>query len=179
MKLALRRTLRGSKLYSTKHGLIFMVGPCFYKLYSAITRNHYNMKTKSITLFSLIILVCSFSLLSFKPQTFDLKASIARGKEIYIASCISCHMDEGQGLEGVYPPLAKADYLMADKKRSIQQVLYGASGEMKVNGKIYNMEMTGFELKDDEVSDVLNYIRNSFGNKGAAITAAEVKAARK
>ena len=40
------------------------------------------MKTKSITLFSLIILVCSFSLLSFKPQTFDLKASIARGKEI-------------------------------------------------------------------------------------------------
>jgi nitrite reductase (NO-forming) len=137
------------------------------------------MKTKNIVSVLLIIIACSFSLLSFKPQAFDLKASMARGKEIYIASCISCHMDEGQGLEGLYPPLAKADYLMADKKRSIQQVLYGATGEMKVNGKTYNMEMTAFELKDDEVSDVLNYIRNSFGNKGAAITTEEVKAARK
>jgi nitrite reductase (NO-forming) len=45
-------------------------------------------------------------------------------------------MELGTGIENVYPPLAKADYLMADKKRSIQQVLYGASGEMKVNGKL-------------------------------------------
>ncbi len=139
------------------------------------------MKSKSILLFVLTVLAAVF-FLSFSVQRqvpFDLKASIARGKEAYIAYCISCHMENGEGLEAVYPPLAKADYLMADKKRSIQQVLYGAKGEMKVNGKVYNMEMTGFDLSDQEVSDVLNYIRNSWGNKGGAIKPEEVKAARK
>ena len=47
------------------------------------------------------------------------------------------------------------------------------------NRKTYNGEMSGFDLTDQEVSDVLNYIRNSFGNKGGAVTPAEVKAARK
>jgi len=116
---------------------------------------------------------------SFKKQTFDLKASIERGKDLYTTYCMQCHMDSGQGVEAVYPPLAKSDYLMADKKRSIQQVLYGAEGEMKVNGKTYNQPMPPVDLKDEEASDVLNYVRNSFGNKGAAVTPEEVKAARK
>lgn len=132
------------------------------------------MKIKTI-----IIALFSLSVISFFPQTFDIKASIERGKEVYVSYCITCHMEDGKGLEGVYPPLSKADYLMADKKRSIQQVLYGATGEMKVNGKTYNTDMSGFDLSDEEASDVLNYIRNSWGNKGAAITPAEVKTARK
>ncbi len=76
-------------------------------------------------------------------------------------------------------PLAKSDYLMADKKRSIQQVLYGVTGEIKVNGKTYDLEMTGFDLTDKEASDVLNYIRNTWGNKGSAVTPDEVKLNRK
>jgi nitrite reductase (NO-forming) len=116
---------------------------------------------------------------SFKKQSFDLKASIQRGQDLYTTYCMSCHMDSGQGVEAVYPPLAKSDYLMADKKRSIQQVLYGADEQMTVNGKTYNTPMQGLDLKDEEVSDVLNYVRNSFGNKGPAVTPDEVKAARK
>jgi nitrite reductase (NO-forming) len=88
-------------------------------------------------------------------------------------------MDQGQGIENIYPPLAKADYLMADKNRSIDQILRGAKGEMTVNGKKYDMEMPGFDLTDEEVSDLLNYIRNSWGNKGAAVTPADVKSVRK
>jgi len=87
-------------------------------------------------------------------------------------------MEQGEGLESVYPPLAKSDYLMADKKRSIQQIIKGASGEMKVKGVIYNSEMPAVDITDQEVSDVLNYVRNSFGNKGDAITPEQVKAAR-
>lgn len=118
--------------------------------------------------------------LSFsQKQKFDLKASIDRGKEIYIVQCMSCHMDEGQGIEDVYPPLAKADYLMADKTRSIDNIIHGMSGEIVVNGKPYNTEMTAFDLTDEEVSDVLNYIRNSWGNKGEPVTPEEVSAARK
>ncbi|HCW07355.1 MAG TPA: cytochrome c, partial [Cytophagales bacterium] len=123
-------------------------------------------------LFVLTLSLCFLELvLAFqqKPK-FVLKESIERGKDIYIAQCLTCHLEQGEGIEDLYPPLAKADYLMADKKRSIQQVLYGAKGEMKVNGKTYNSEMSAFELSDEQASDVLNYIRNSFGNKGSAIT---------
>jgi nitrite reductase (NO-forming) len=120
------------------------------------------------------------TLLSFqKKPPFDLKASIVRGKEVYTSYCVSCHMEEGNGIENVYPPLAKSDYLMADKKRSIRQVLYGADEEMNVNGKIYKAPMTGFELTDEQASDVVNYIRNSWGNKGGAVKPEDVKAARK
>lgn len=134
---------------------------------------------KIIFVSAITLTVVSF--FSFKPvQKFDLKASITRGKDVYTAQCITCHMEQGEGIESVYPPIAKSDYLMADKKRSIQQVLYGLTGEIKVKGVTYDGVMTSFEtLSDQEVSDVLNYIRNSFGNKGAAVTPEEVKASRK
>lgn len=134
--------------------------------------------TRIITYFALCI--STISLFSFqKKSKFDLTASMTRGREIYSTYCVSCHQEQGEGVEDIYPPLAKSDYLMADKKRSILQILKGASGEMKVNGKIYNMEMVGFNLSAQETSDVLNYIRNSFGNKGEAITPDQVTALKK
>ncbi len=130
--------------------------------------------------FCFIFLSAAFALTSFqKKPAFDLKTSATRGKDTYQTYCMSCHMDNGEGLEGVYPPVAKSDYLMADHKRSIVQIIKGVSGEIKVNGKTYNTEMTGFDLSDQEVSDVLNYVRNSFGNKGDAVTPDQVKAVRK
>lgn len=126
-----------------------------------------------------LFLSLSLSLISFqKKPAFDLKASIARGREIYNAQCMTCHMEAGDGIDGVYPPLAKSDYLMADKKRSITQVSKGISGPLKVNGKSYDAEMTGFDLSDQDLSDVLNFIRNSWGNKGEAVRPEEVKAAK-
>jgi mono/diheme cytochrome c family protein len=128
----------------------------------------------------LIVLIAGILFASFqKKPAFDLKTSMKRGQEVYVTYCISCHMEKGEGLEGVYPPLAKSDYLMADKKRSIVQILKGVKGPMKVNKVSYDAEMQGFDLNDQEVSDVLNYVRNSFGNKGVAVTLEEVKGARK
>jgi mono/diheme cytochrome c family protein len=130
--------------------------------------------------FLLFAFCLSAGFLSFgQKQKFDLKASIARGKEVYIAQCMSCHLEQGEGIEGVYPPLAKSDYLMEDKKRSIDNVIHGVTGEIKVNGKTYNTDMTAFDLPDQDVSDVVNYIRNSWGNKSSAVTPEEVSAARK
>ena len=135
---------------------------------------------RGLTIVIAFFFVTTVSLMSFqKKQKFDLKASIERGKEVYNVNCITCHMEKGEGIEGAFPPLAKPDYLMADKNRSIRQILEGASGEMTVNGKTYNGEMPAIDLTDEQVSDVLNYVRNSWGNKGGAVTAAEVKAQRK
>lgn len=122
-----------------------------------------------------LILIVSLSFFAFqKKPKFDLQASMVRGKEIYATYCMSCHQEQGEGIDGIYPPVAKSDYLMADKNRSIIQTLNGVSGEMTVNGKVYTMEMMGIDLSAEETSDVLNYIRNSFGNKGEAITPSEV-----
>jgi nitrite reductase (NO-forming) len=88
-------------------------------------------------------------------------------------------MENGEGIEDVNPALAKSDYMMADKKRSIKQIIEGATGEMKVKGKLYTTPMAAIQLNDEQVSDVLNYARNSWGNKGGPIKPDEVKALRK
>ena len=119
----------------------------------------------------LVVSVSIVSLFSFQRKSkFDLKASIVRGKDVYTTYCMSCHQEQGEGIEDIYPPLSKSDYLMADINRSIIQVLKGVNEEMKVNGKTYATEMVGLDLSSEETSDVLNYIRNSFGNKGEAVT---------
>ena len=132
-----------------------------------------------ILLISGLLIAASAAGLFAQTNKPDLKQQIANGKVIYEANCMSCHMEQGEGLEGVYPPLAKSDYLLADKKRAMRQILYGASGPMKVNGKTYEGEMQGFELTDAELSDLMNYLLHSFGNKGAVVTPAEVASVRK
>jgi mono/diheme cytochrome c family protein len=113
-------------------------------------------------------------------QSNPLAESVKRGQEVYSKTCINCHKDNGQGQEGIYPPLAKSDFLAKDTKRAIDIVLHGLNGEITVNGKIYNLDMPAqTQLTDQQVSDVLNYVRNSWGNKGKAVTIAQVKAERK
>ena len=130
-------------------------------------------------LISGFLISASATVLIAQTSKPDLKQQMANGKVIYEANCLSCHMEQGEGLEGVYPPLAKSDYLLADKKRAIRQILYGVSGPIKVNGKTYEGEMQGFELTDAELSDLMNYLLHSFGNKGAVVTPAEVASVRK
>jgi len=128
----------------------------------------------------LIVLILFFSSLGFTSfqQSFNLKASMDRGKIIYETQCMSCHMAGGEGLEGVFPPLAKTDYLN-DKNRLVKIILLGVRGSMKINGVEYNGEMLGYNYNDQEVSDILNYIRNSWGNKGEPILPTEIQPALK
>ncbi|MDZ7649441.1 MAG: cytochrome c [Cytophagales bacterium] len=58
----------------------------------------------------LIPVALAVALLSFQQIQTDLNASMERGKEIYQRNCISCHMDQGEGLPGIFPPLSKSDY---------------------------------------------------------------------
>ncbi len=98
-----------------------------------------------------------------------------KGKRIYAQACFACHQAEGQGLPGVFPPLAKSDYLMADKDRSIRGVFRGQSGEMVVNGVKYNGVMPPVLLTDEQIAHVLTYVRNAWGNSGDLVTVEEVQ----
>jgi nitrite reductase (NO-forming) len=104
---------------------------------------------------------------------------IAAGKALYAGTCSACHQESGAGLEGVFPPLAKSDYLMADAKRSLSVVLHGLHGPITVNGKAFNSVMPPMsQLNDDEIANILTFVRNSFGNSGDAISSAQVKEVR-
>lgn len=136
------------------------------------------MRKKLLTVFSIVaggVLLISF-------QDKSLQDSIKRGEEVYTANCITCHMAKGEGLEGSFPPLAKADYIAKDKtgKAAMLAVLNGLTDEITVNGKKYSTPMPSQAyLSDEQIADVLNYVRNSWGNKGKTITPAMVKAERK
>lgn len=125
-----------------------------------------------------ILVILSFGIGAFLVND-DLKKSMLRGKKLYSVYCLACHMADGDGMAGAFPPLAGSDYLMEDVDRSIRQVLYGYIGPMVVNGITYNGEMTPFEgLEDQEIADILNYVRNSWGNSSKIIKAKQVKAER-
>jgi nitrite reductase (NO-forming) len=101
------------------------------------------------------------------------------GKRVYTTICFACHQLDGKGLPFAFPPLANSDFLMADKARSIAAVVHGQQGEITVNGKKFNGVMPAVtNLTDDDVANVLTYVRNSFGNKGEAVTPEEVAAVR-
>lgn len=102
-------------------------------------------------------------------------ADYSAGEEVYKTTCKACHQENGQGIVGVFPPLANSDYLLADKNRAIKQVLEGSSEEMVVNGETYNGTMTPQNLEDQQVVDVINYVLNSWGNDGGEVTLEDVQ----
>jgi nitrite reductase (NO-forming) len=111
--------------------------------------------------------------------TLSLDMQIKAGGALFNGTCSVCHQANGQGLEGVFPPLAKSDYLAADTTRAIATVINGLSGPITVNGKTYNSVMPPMsQLADDEVANLLTYVGNSWGNSSAAVSAEQVAKVR-
>ena len=101
---------------------------------------------------------------------------IKAGEARFTGTCSVCHQSNGQGLPNVFPPLAGSDFLMADKTRSIGIVLNGLTGAVTVNGSTFNSVMPPMsQLNDDELANILTYVRNSWGNTGDAVAADEVR----
>jgi nitrite reductase (NO-forming) len=115
-----------------------------------------------------------------KLQKLTKTVLMERGNQGYLDNCSACHQPGGEGVDAVFPPLAKSDYLMADTNRAINIVLKGLHGPVTVNGTLYNSEMPPFgaSLSDEEVAAIVTYITNSWGNKGKTIKPEDVKAIR-
>lgn len=114
-----------------------------------------------------------------KETKNNLKDRMAAGKIKFEENCLACHQASGEGVRGVFPPLAKSDYLMANKKRAIQVVLKGLEGKIVVNGQEFNNIMPVLDLSDEVIANILTYVRNSWGNKSDMVTPEEVAKQRK
>lgn len=113
-----------------------------------------------------------------KPAQGGLKASMIRGKQVYLTQCLACHQVDASGVPNMNPPLIKAKNVMGDKTALINIVLNGLHG-VEIDGETYSGVMAPHpDLTDEEIADVLTYVRNSFGNKASAVTAAQVRAIR-
>ncbi len=106
---------------------------------------------------------------------------IASGKKLY-ATCATCHQANGQGVAGVYPPLAGAEWVTGSEERLIRVLLHGLSGPIEVKGNTYNSLMPafgkvtggGYNWSEERISHVLTYIRQEWGNQAAPITKEKV-----
>ena len=111
--------------------------------------------------------------------TLTVQDQIAAGKSLFNGTCSVCHQPSGSGLPGVFPPLAKSDFLNADPKRAVGIVVRGLNGKVTVNGSEYNSVMPPMnQLNDDEIANILTYVLNTWGNVGGQVKSAEVKAER-
>ena len=107
-------------------------------------------------------------------------AQMTRGARVYRSVCLACHLPDGRGFPGVCPPLAGADYMLADRERAIRVVLEGLKGPIVVNGEHYNGEMPPLAagLTDQQVADVLTFAFNSWGNTASPVHFRDVAVVR-
>jgi mono/diheme cytochrome c family protein len=108
-----------------------------------------------------------------------LQQAINRGKLVYGVNCLACHQADGYGVGNLNPPLANVGWVTGNKSTLIQMLLKGSQGQVEIDGETFHNTMPAqAHLTDQQIADVLTYIRNSFGNKASVVTPAEVKAVR-
>lgn len=115
------------------------------------------------------------SLPSPTPKKTQSTASAHPGRSLYENYCASCHKDDGTGVAGTFPPLVGSTRVSAAKAVLIRTVLEGLKGPITVKGVQYDMEMPALDfLSDQQVADVVAYVRQKFGNRSEAVSATEV-----
>jgi len=117
---------------------------------------------------------------AYQPKS-GAAAMIARGKQVYEQICAACHGADGLGKAGQAPPLAGSEWVNAKGYQRLAHIpLMGVNGDIKVEGVDYNMAMAamGAGLSDSDLASVLSYIRSSWGNKGAAVSADDIHGVR-
>lgn len=103
------------------------------------------------------------------------------GKKVYVANCATCHQANGLGIPAMFPPLAGSEWVTGSEERIIRIVLHGLNGPITVAGHDYNNVMPGLGgvLKDEQIANVLSYIRAEWGNTAPEVqpeTVAKVRA---
>ncbi|MDG0964081.1 MAG: hypothetical protein P8O23_03395 [Opitutales bacterium] len=108
----------------------------------------------------------------------NLLSAYRKGRDQYGFSCGACHQADGKGLPNMAPTLAKSDWVTGDANRLIGVAVHGLMGPIKVNGKALEgvppiMPAHGF-MKDEQLSSILTYVRNAWGNQSGVISTEDI-----
>jgi mono/diheme cytochrome c family protein len=102
------------------------------------------------------------------------------GKAIYNQYCLACHQEDGSGVPSMNPPVRKSDWVSGDKTRLIKVIINGLDEEIVVNGESYQNAMAPHDfLSDQQIADLLSYLRSHLGNQADAVSPQEVAVQRK
>ncbi len=112
------------------------------------------------------------------PPVAAANTPLARGAGVYERICAACHLPDGSGVAGVFPPLANSDFFQQRPYEMAHIVLHGRSGELVVNGEHYNGVMPAQDLNDEDVAAVINYINVAMNKGKPVLNAEQVKAMR-
>lgn len=110
------------------------------------------------------------------PFSAQSKPSKLNGNRFYVRDCASCHGENGQGIEKVYPPVINSKWITAEKSIPIRIVLHGVRGEVEVQGKHYDGVMPSFKarLSGAEIAAILNFLRKKSDDNLSKITQQDV-----
>lgn len=133
------------------------------------------MWKSKINIISTVLLLSAIVLLSYQCT----ENTYAQGEALYKSQCANCHMEDGSGLQGLIPPLAKADYLLENKDKLACIIRNGLHEPILVNGKSYHEQAmpANKRLKDVEITNIINYVLSAWGNNGGTVNISAVKTA--
>lgn len=112
----------------------------------------------------------------FKVAASENDGGAVDASKLYTAHCLACHQATGEGLPGVFPPLADSEWVTGDATVLVQILLHGITGDLTVGGTVYNGQMPAFgdKLDDKELAALASHIRSEFGNSAAEVSVSDV-----
>lgn len=112
--------------------------------------------------------------------TNQVLSSTATGATLYVQYCASCHKEDGKGMEGIFPPLVGSERVNSAERALVAKVLKGSTGPAVINGVKYDITMPSFAfLKDEQVADILTYVRQLGVNETSPVSVNMVKEVRR
>ncbi len=114
------------------------------------------------------------------PINDNLMQNLSQGEQLYQQFCGTCHQRDGQGSPGRYPPLVKTPWVTGPVEKLITLTLAGMSGLIEVSGEKYNAPMPSHHfLPDQDLAEILTFVRKKFGNDGASVKTEEIARVRR
>ena len=124
-----------------------------------------------------IVLMGSILIVSCQSdEQIEFKRYFTAGSLVYQTHCQNCHGANGEGLQGLMPPLTDSVFLKTNKARLACFVKYGLKEKITISKRLFEGQMPPNDLPPIEIANVLTYITNSFGNNMGTINADGVNA---
>lgn len=104
-------------------------------------------------------------------EEVKLEQYMVGGRQLYIQHCSNCHQADGKGLAKLFPPVDKSDFIDQNVEEVICLIRHGMSGEVVVNGVVYNQPMPAMpQLSNLEIAEIVTYIYNSWGRENGIVS---------